>query len=132
MQSDEVGRRAAQRVPERRSEVREVVHRAPAELGALERGRRDTRDPNAVVLELPRLVLVPVEHARDDLDVVVLREGLAELRQEVRGRLDARPVVLVQDEDSRAFAAFGHRLRLASDPPAASRTASRKPSTLGP
>ncbi len=105
----EIGRRTAQGVPERRSEVREVVHRAPTELGALERGRRDPRDPNPVVLELPRLVLVPVQHAGDDLDLVVLGERLAQLRQEVRGRLDARPVVLVQDEDSRAFAALATR-----------------------
>ena len=66
------------------------------------------------MLDLTRLVLVSVKHAGDDLDLVVLRECLAELRQKVRSRLDTRPVVLVQDEDSLAFAAAGHVIRLAS------------------
>ena len=43
-----------------------------------------------------------------------LRERLTELGQKVRSRLDTRPVVLVQDEYSLAFAGFGHRLRLAT------------------
>ena len=101
----EIGTRAAQRVPQRGSQVREVVHRSTPELGALERRGGDARDAHVVVLDLPRLVLVSVQHPGDDLDLVVLRERLAELRQEVRGRLDTRPVVLVQDEDALAFAA---------------------------
>ena len=109
----EIGTRAAQRVPQRRSQVREVVHRSTPELGALERRGGHARDAHVVVLDLPRLVLVSVQHPGDDLDLVVLRERLAELRQEVRGRLDTRPVVLVQDEDALAFAAAGHRIRLA-------------------
>ena len=91
----------------------------------------DARDAHAVVLDLPRLVLVAVEDAGDDLDLVVLRERLAELGQEVRGRLDAGPVVLVEDEDSLALPPVT-RSRLAADRATASRTVSRKPSTLGP
>jgi hypothetical protein len=60
------------------------------------------------VLDLPGLVLVSAEDSRDDLDVVVLCERLAELREEVRGRLDAGPVVLIQDENSTP----GHGFRL--------------------
>ncbi len=40
------------------------------------------------------------EMTRDHGDVVVARERLAELREELRGRLDPRRVVLVQDEDA--------------------------------
>ena len=54
-----------------------------------------------------------VQHARDDLDVVLLGERLAELGQQVRGRLDAGPVVLVEDEDPRAIGGLAHALRLA-------------------
>ena len=101
----EIGLARRERMAECETEVREVVHRAAAQLRALVRRRRHARDDHAVVLELPRLVLVAVEDAGHDLDLVVLRERLAELRQEVRGRLDAGPVVLVEDEDSLAFAA---------------------------
>jgi hypothetical protein len=48
-----------------------------------------------------------VEHARDDLDLVVLRERLAEFGQQLGGRLDARPVVLVEHEQTR-LAGAGH------------------------
>ena len=62
-----------------------------------------------------RRVLVPVQDTGHHLDVVVLRERLAQLGEEVRRRLDARPVVLVQDEDARASAGVGHRSRLVHD-----------------
>jgi hypothetical protein len=52
------------------------------------------------VLELARILLVPPQNAGDDLDVVLLRERLAELGQQVRRRFDAGPVVLVEDENS--------------------------------
>ena len=55
----------------------------------------------------------PCSTPGDDLDLVVLRERLAELGQEVRGRLDAGPVVLVEDEDPLAFAAVVTASRLA-------------------
>ena len=128
----EIGLARSQRMAKRETEVREVVQGAAAELGALVRRRRDARDDHAVVLQLPRLVLVAAEHAGHDLDLVVLRERLAELGQEVRGRLDAGPVVLVEDEDSLAFAAVCHGEQASLRSATASRTASRKPSTLGP
>ena len=136
---DEIGSGPAKRVGAGGAEVGEVVRRAAGELRALVRGRRDADDADAVVLGRPRRVLVPVQDAGDDLDLVVLGEPFAELRQEVRGRLDPGPVVLVQDEDAGAASvrrpsgkASGgaHPLRSASA--AASRTAARKPSTLGP
>ena len=105
----EIGRAAAERVPEGRAEVGEVVQSAPTQLRPLVRRRGDAGDNDAVVLDLPRLVLVPVQDARDDLHLVVLCERLAQLGQEVRGRLHAGPVVLVEDEN----ALPGHRGRLA-------------------
>ena len=51
--------------------------------------------------------VVPMEVPGDDRDVVVVGERLAELREELRGRLDPRPVVLVEDEDPRP-GARGH------------------------
>ncbi len=45
-------------------------------------------------------MLVAVEDPGDDSDVVVGGERLAELGQQVRRRLDARPVVLVEDEQA--------------------------------
>ena len=45
--------------------------------------------------------LVAVQMAGDDRDVVVARERLAELGEQLGGRLDPGPVVLVEDEDPR-------------------------------
>ena len=112
MQSDEIGRGALERVEERGAEVGEVVGRPASELGALVRRRHDADDPHTVPLELVRFVLVAVQYPRHHLDVVVDGERLAQLGQEVRGRLDPRPVVLVEDDDSRAAAGLGHRARL--------------------
>ena len=125
MQRTRSGAGPRERVPERRTEVREVVHGPPPELRALVRRRRDARDADAVVLDLPRLVLVTVEDPRDDLDLVVLRERLAELGQEVRRRLDAGPVVLVEDEN----ALPGHAKQASRDrrqPPAPPRGSPRR------
>ena len=138
MQSTRSGVGPRERVRAGRAEVREVVRGAPGELGALVRGRRDADDADAVVLVLARRILVAVQDARDDLDLVVLGERLAELGEEVRGRLDAGPVVLVQDEDARrgcrpwtrGKASFRSRRVRVSD--TASRTAATKPATLGP
>ena len=52
---------------------------------------------DAVVLDLPRLVLVAVQDAGDDLDLVLLRRAPRTAGQKVRGRLHAGPVVLVED-----------------------------------
>ncbi len=43
-----------------------------------------------------------VQPAGDDRDVVVDSERLAQLGEQVRGRLDAGPVVLVEDEETGA------------------------------
>ena len=101
MQSTRSGRRTAQRVPS--AERRDTRSSSPRAAPSSERSYdvEATRTmSHAVVLELARLVLVPVQDARHDLDVVVLRERLAELGEQVRGRLDAGPVVLVEDENS--------------------------------
>ena len=55
-----------------------------------------------------RIVLVAEQAPRDHGHVVLVRERLAELGEQVRRRLDAGPVVLVEDEQVRAAAASGH------------------------
>ena len=45
---------------------------------------------------------MPTQDAGHDLDLVVLGERLAQLGQQVRGRLDSGPVVLVEDQHARA------------------------------
>ena len=109
----EIRGRTAQGVRERRAEVGEVVRRTSRELRALVRRGGDADDPDAVVLVLAGRVLVAVQDARDDLDLVVLRERLAELGQEMCGRLDPWPVVLVEDENSPPSAVGRHAARLA-------------------
>src|SRR5205807_1368252 len=95
-------------VGERRGEVGEVVRCAVRERRALVRGGVDADDPHSLSLALSRLVLVPVQDSRHDLDVVVLHERLAELGEQVRRRLDARPVVLVEDEEAGSAQGLGH------------------------
>jgi hypothetical protein len=68
------------------------------ELRAVERGRTCADDPDAVAHFLVRQLLA-VQVARDDGHVVLVRERLAELGEELRGRLDARPVVLVEHKE---------------------------------
>ena len=65
-------------------------------------------DLDPVATLVVRLVLVPVEPARDHRHVVIGRERLAQLGEQVRRRLDAGPVVLVEDEQPRT-AGRGHR-----------------------
>src|SRR6185436_515559 len=100
---DEVGPLAAQRGANGLAEVAAVVGGAVVELRALVRRRPDADDPDAVPLLFVRQ-LVAVQMPRDDGDVVVAGQGLAELCQQLGGRLDAGPVVLVQDEDPPARA----------------------------
>ena len=79
------------------------------ELGALVGRGADADDPDAVALGLMRLLLMTVEDTGDHLHLVVLREPLAELGEEVRGGLNSRPVVLVEDEEPRSAVSL-HRL----------------------
>ena len=101
----EVGPRTAERGERRVAEIGGVVRGAEVDLRALVRRRAHPDDADAVPHLLVRQ-LVPVEVAGHDRHVVVARECLAELGEELRRRLDARPVVLVEDEDPRAVAAF--------------------------
>ena len=101
----EVGPLAAERGQHGVAEVARVVHRPEMELRAVVRGRADAEDPDAVPDLLGRQVTVAVEVPGDDRHVVVGGERLAELREQLRRRLDARPVVLVEDEDPRPVAA---------------------------
>ena len=94
----EVGSRAAERSEHRVAEVARVVGGAEVDLRALVRRRSDADDAHAV----PRLLarqLVAAEVAGHHGHVVVARERLAELREQLRRRLDSGPVVLVEDED---------------------------------
>jgi hypothetical protein len=100
---DEVGPLAAEGGADGLAEVAAVVRGPVVELRALVGRRPDADDPDAVPLLLVRQ-LVAVEMPGDDGDVVVAGQRLAELREQLRGRLDAGPVVLVQDEDPRAHA----------------------------
>ena len=52
----------------------------------------------------PRLVLVAVQDSGDDCHLKIFGQRLAELRQQLRRCLDPRPVVLVQDEQTRLAA----------------------------
>src|SRR4029079_13162984 len=100
---DEVGPLAAQSGANGLAEVAAVVGGAVVELRALVCRRPDAHDPDAVPLLLVRQ-LVAVQMPGDDGDVVVAGQGLAELCQQLGRRLDAGPVVLVQDEDPTARA----------------------------
>ena len=97
---DQVRPLPAQRGQGRVAEVAPVVRRAQVELCAVVRRRPDADDPHAVPGLLRRQV-VAAQLARDDGHVVLPGELLAELREQLRGRLDPRPVVLVQHEDLR-------------------------------
>ena len=103
---DEVGPLAAQRRANGLAEIAAVVGGAVVQLRALVGRRAHADDPDAVPLLLVRQ-LVAVEMTGDDGDVVVAGQRLAQLREQLRRRLDAGPVVLVEDEDPRAGA---HRL----------------------
>ena len=95
---DEVGPLPTERRQHRVAEVARVVRRAQVDLRAVVGRRADPDDLDAVP-RLPGRKVVPAEVPRDDGDVVVERERLAELGEELRRRLDARPVVLVEHED---------------------------------
>ena len=111
----EVGPCASQRREHRVAEVCRVVGGAQVELRSIVRGRTDTVDPHPVSHFCRREVMT-LDAARHDGDVVVGGERLTELGEELRGRLDARPVVLVEDEDPAASLRHGHRGRNASRP----------------
>ena len=110
----DVRARAAQAAQESIRKVGDVI-RGPSEEPAAFEGRRGhTLDLDGLVHQPSRLVLVTVQHARDDLHLDVLRERLAEIREQLRRRLDPRPVVLIQDKEAR-LAGRRHRARLVPD-----------------
>ena len=98
---DDVGPPPTQSVDERVREVADVVRCAREDLRALERRRGNAHDLDPLVHEAAWLLLVAVEDAGHDLHVGLLRERLAQLGQQLRRRLDARPVVLVEHEQAR-------------------------------
>ena len=102
MQRTMSGRGRAEPAPQRAREVGQVVERAAAQRRAVVRRRVDADDLDAVPPLVVRVVLVPEQPARDDRHVVLVRERLAELGQQLRGRLDPGPVVLVEDEQALA------------------------------
>jgi hypothetical protein len=70
-------------------------------------------DANAVPHFLRRQLVVAVEVPRHHRDLEVARERLAELGEKVRCRLDARPVVLVENQE--AISAVSRWLPVAHD-----------------
>ena len=105
------GRGSAEPRPQGGTEIRHIVERPPEQMRAVVGCRRDADDLHAV----PRLTRgklgASAQPACDDGDVEVLCEPFAKLREEVRGGLHSRPVVLVEQEDPRA-----HGPRLAPHP----------------
>ena len=97
----EIGPRPREPAEQRAADVRDVVERAQAEACPLEGGRRHAHDLDAVTDLMPRQLLVAVQRPGEHADLVLVRQCLAQLREQVRGRLDARPVVLVDDEEAR-------------------------------
>ena len=80
---------------------RQVVQRPARKASAIERGGRHPLDRDAVPDDAPALALLVLHRARDHAHVVVLAKGLAQLGQQVRRRLRAGPVVLVEDQEPR-------------------------------
>ena len=72
--------------------------------------RRGRSRPRSALLAFAA-VLVPVQDAGQHADLVLVREGLAELGEQLRRRLDAGPVVLVDDEQARLPGQAQPRLR---------------------
>ncbi len=105
----EIRLRVGQRAGERTAHERRVVERTTREQAALERRRADADDLDTVPALAPRQGLVLMEDGRDHGDVELPREILGELREQLCRRLDARPVVLVHDQDVRARTRSGHR-----------------------
>lgn len=83
---------------EGRPQVREVVGGARRQPGAVVGRRSHPPNGDPVSGERARLLLVLVQDAGHHLDVIGVRQVFAEVGEQVRGRLDARPVVLVEHE----------------------------------
>ena len=105
MQTTRSGRRANIPFHITPNDVRQVVQGAAREPRALVRRRAHADDLDAVPLLLGRSLR---RRAGDHGHVVIGGERLAELGEQVGGRLDAGPVVLVEDED--ALSAHGRKV----------------------
>ena len=104
---DDVGPRLPDaRRPASRAEVAHVVERPPPELA---RGR--TRWTRTRTIPTPSCVVSPGRRARErsrhDRHLELVGERAAQVGEQLRRRLDARPVVLVEDEHARPRAAAG-------------------------
>ena len=69
------------------------------ELGALVGRRPDTNDAHAVSLLFSRQLVVAEQAPGDNRDVEVVGKRLTQLGEQMGGRLDARPVVLVENQE---------------------------------
>ena len=96
----DVGPLLRERDAQRLGEERRVVQRAQPQPAPLERGRAHADDLDAVA-HLAAGAAHSRSVARDDRHVEVARELAAQLREQLPGRLDARRVVLVEDEQPR-------------------------------
>src|SRR5690242_14019769 len=86
-------------------EVRQVVHRPSEQIRAIVGGRLHADDLDTAPDLTCGKIGPAVEPAGDHGDIEVLRKPFTELREEVRGRLHAGPVVLIQKENARPHAA---------------------------
>ena len=85
------------------------------QLCPVEYRRAGTEDAHAVNHLVGRELRLITHPTGDDSDVVIRAQSLAQLREQVGGRLDAWPVVLVEDEkagfDSHRVVGHGNNAR---------------------
>ena len=96
----DVGRRRRQSGAQRAEEIRRVVERPQGERAPVEGGRRHADDLDAFVLLSRHPIRLALQLSGHDRDLEVGGERRAQLGEQMRRRLDARPVVLVEHEQA--------------------------------
>jgi hypothetical protein len=86
--------------PQRLAEVRYVIEPPLRQRRAVIHRRFDANDLNAVARLAARQIRKGPKPAGDDGDVEVLGKSLTQLGEQMRRRLDARPVILIQNEEA--------------------------------
>ena len=99
----DVGALERERAQDAVGEVGGVVDGAEVELRPVERRRTSPEHAHPVEDLVGGKLLVIANPAGHDRDLVLPHEPLAQLCEQVRGRLDARPVVLVEHKETRLW-----------------------------